>query len=276
VPPEVRRLGRPPSIRPRAIGLLLMISLAVVLGACDLMIAPSPTPRPSRVSRTPEPLPTLVADPDDVPTPRPEGSGTGPDLVDAANALADLGSYRVSVTSTGLVPASSADGRVSMTSTLVQGNDPAAEFTMVGVDGLVGGRLQAIVIGDKAWLKEGGGSWTKSPGGAADFDAAFTTLSPIDLTSGFENLSAALVPGEIARKNGIRARHYHADSADPPVAAAGLTTGRADAWLAIDGGYLVSLAVAGTWDIDGAPTPVTLEIEVSRVNDRTNAVRPPA
>jgi hypothetical protein len=158
----------------------------------------------------------------------------------------------------------------------VQGADPAAEFTMVGVDGLTGGRLEAIVIGDEAWLKEGGGSWKKSPGGAADFDAAFTTLSPIDLTSGFEGLSAGLVAAETAKKNGVRARHYRADSAAAPVAAAGLTTGAADAWIAADGGYLVSLVVAGTWDIDGAPTPITLKIDVSRVNDRANTVRRPA
>ena len=138
-----------------------------------------------------------------------------------------------------------------MTSTLVQGHQPAAEFTMLGVDGFEGGRLQAVVIGDEAWLKEGSGGWQKSPGGAADFDAAFTTLSPIDLTTGFEDISAGLVAAGTGRKNGIRARHYHADGSNPTVAAAGLTTGAADAWLAVDGGYLVAFAVSGTWDVDG-------------------------
>ena len=162
-----------------------------------------------------------------------------------------------------------------MTSTLVQGDPPAAEFTMLGVDGFEGGRLQAVVIGDEAWLKEGSGGWQKSPGGAADFDAAFTTLSPIDLTTGFEDISAGLVASGTARKNGIRARHYHVDASTPAVAAAGLTTGAADAWLAVDGGYLVAFVVSGTWDVDGAPTAVTLKIDVSRVNDRSNTVRRP-
>ena len=71
------------------------------------------------------------------------------------------------------------------------------------------------------------------------------------------------------------ARHYHADGSNPVVAAAGLTTGAADAWLAVDGGYLVAFVVSGTWDVDGAPTPVTLRIDVSRVNDRANSVRRP-
>ena len=268
-------MGRSPSIPTRVIGPLLVAALAVLLVACDLMVAPSPTPRPSRPSRTPEPLPSIVADPEDVPTPRPEPSGTGPDLVDAANGLADLDSYRVTVVSTGLVPATPAGGTVSMTSTLVQGDAPAAEFTMLGVDGFEGGRLQAIVIGDEAWLKEGGGSWRKSPGGAADFDAAFTTLSPIDLTTGFEGISPGLMAAGTGRKNGIPARHYHADGSSPAVLAAGLTTGAADAWLAVDGGYLVSFVVSGTWDVDGTPTPVTLRIDVSRVNERSNSVRRP-
>jgi hypothetical protein len=162
-----------------------------------------------------------------------------------------------------------------MTSTLVQGDAPAAEFTMLGVDGFEGGRLQAIVIGDEAWLKEGGGSWKKSPGGAADFDAAFTTLSPIDLTTGFEEISAGLVAAGTGRRNGVAARHYHVDATNAAAAEAGLTAGAADAWLAVDGGYLVSFVVSGTWDVDGDPTPVTLRIDVSRVNDRANTVRRP-
>jgi len=46
-----------------------------------------------------------------VPTIRPIPSG-GVDLIGAADALADLDSYRVSVVSRGLVPTSSPDGRV--------------------------------------------------------------------------------------------------------------------------------------------------------------------
>ncbi len=256
-----------------AIGAVAAVVLA--LAGCDLMVA-TVTPQPSRFSRTPEPLPSVIDEPDEVPTPRPAPSGNGPDFVDAANALADLDSYRVSVVSTGLVPASKPGGTVSMTSTLVQGDRPAAEFTMVGVDGLEGDRLAAIVIGDEAWLKPGGGRWAKSPGGAADFDAAFTTLSPIDLASGFESLTTAIQPVGTGKRNGISARHYRADSADEAVAAAGLTTGAADLWLAANGGYLVALDVAGTWDVDGTPTDITLRIDVSRVNDRANVIRPPA
>ncbi len=256
-----------------AIGAVAVVALA--LAGCDLMVA-TVTPQPSRYSRTPEPLPSVADETDEVPTPRPEPAGGGPDLVDAANALADLDSYRVSVVSRGLVPATTPGGTVSMTSTLVQGDRPAAEFTMSGVDGLDGGRLEAIVIGDEAWLKPGTGHWAKSPGGAADFDAAFTTLSPIDLASGFESLTTAIKAVGSGKKNGVSARHFRADSADAATAAAGLTSGTADVWLATGGGYLVSLDVAGIWDVDGDPTEVMLRIDVTRVNDRANVIRPPA
>ena len=211
-----------PAARPVA-SLFVVAALTLIVAGCDLMIA-TESPRPSRSSRTPEPVVAPSDETDEVPTLRPEPSGGGPDLVDAANALADLDSYRVAVASTGLVPASSADGRVTMTSTLVQGDAPAAKFTMVGVDGLDGGRLDAVVIGDAAWLRPGGGRWHKSPGGAADFDAAFTALSPIDLASGFESLAGDLVALGRESRNGISASHYRADSQDPGTVAAGLSS----------------------------------------------------
>jgi hypothetical protein len=268
-------LGRQPHPAARRLGAAVAGVLAVAVAGCALL-QPPVAPRASRESRTPEPVIVPSDPPDEAPTIRPESSGGIPDLQDAADGLADLESYRVAVRSTGLVPSSAADGSVSMTSTLLQGDHPAAEFTMVGVDGLEGGRLQAVVIGDEAWLKAGTGPWTKTPGGAADFDAAFTALSPIELAGGFEALGAVLVPVRREKKNGAAAIHYRADSVDPAIAAAGLTSGTADLWTAAAGGYLVALDVAGTWDVDGTATPVTLQIDVTRVNDPANRVHRPA
>ena len=257
----------------------MLVAAAAVLGltlaGCDLMTSTT-TPHPSRDVATPEPTPEPTpTELDEGPTPRPESSGSGPDLLDAANALADLGSYRVSVVTRGLVPATPVDGPVTMTSTLVQGTVPAATFRMTGVDGYAGGRLEAVVIGDRAWLKEGAGDWVKSPGGAGDFDAAFTTLSPIDLVAGFEGLSGAIRRTGIESRNGRRAIHYHVDDGDAVAQASGLSKGSVDAWLAASGGYLVGLVIDGTWDLDGTPTPVVLRIEVTRVNDPANRVVPP-
>jgi hypothetical protein len=251
------------------------LAFGLVAASCDMPIARS-TPRPSRLVSTPEPRPTATStEIDEGPTPRPAPSG-GLDLIGAANALADLDSYRVTVASRGLVPATTSSGQVTMTSTLVQGADPAAAFTMTGVDGYEGGRLQAIVIGEEAWVRNGSGGWSKSPGGAADFDAAFTTLSPIDLVTDFEGLAGALAQVGPQRKNGQQATLYRSTDGDEQAIAAGLSHGTMDLWLAADGGYLVALGIAGTWDVDGAPTLVNLTIDVTRVNDPANRVAPPA
>jgi len=263
-----------PRLRAPLLATIAIAGLALGLIGCDAPVARS-SPRPSRLVATPEPRPSATpTEIDEAPTPRPLPSG-GIDLIAAADALADLDSYRVSVVSRGLVPASTADGEVTMTSTLIQGADPAAAFTMTGVDGLDGGRLQAIVIGEEAWLRSGSGSWLRSPGGAADFDAAFTTLSPIGLVSGFEGLALAINRVGEERKNGEPATHYVSADGDEAAAAAGLTHGITNLWLAVDGGYLLGLAIEGTWDLDGTPTPIRLTINVTNVNDPANRVAPP-
>lgn len=162
-----------------------------------------------------------------------------------------------------------------MESTLVQGDAPAARFSMAGVAGFAGGRLQAVVIGDQAWLREGSAGWVKSAGGAADFDAAFTTLSPIDLVAGFEALSSALAPAGTETRNGRRAIHYRAADGDAAATEAGLSKGSIDAWFAPGGGALVALDIDGTWDLEGGPTVVLLQIDVTRVNDPANRISPP-
>jgi hypothetical protein len=256
----------------------LILAVATLLAACELMQAPA-SPIASSRARTPGPIESATPDAtDEVPTLRPEPSG-GFDLIGAADALADFKSYRVAIVSSGLVPSSATDGRVTMTSTLVQGDNPAAEFSMTGVDGFEGvgsGPLHAIVIGDRAWLRSGSGSWVKSPGGAADFDALFTTLSPTELVGGFQSLGPVFVKVGPEQKNGRPTVHYRVDAANPAAADAGLTAGTVDAWISDVGGALISLAGDGTVDVDGTPTPVLLQIDVTRIDDAANRIRPPA
>jgi hypothetical protein len=164
-----------------------------------------------------------------------------------------------------------------MTSTLVQGEAPAARFTLTGADGLAGGRVDAIVIGDRAWLREPGGPWRVSAGGAADFDATFTTMSPAELAGIFEGLAPALRRVGVERHNGIRSDHFRAVAADPIAAAAGLDSGSIELWTATSGGYLVAVALDGTWIGDaGSAARTVLRIDVSRVNDPANVVAPPS
>jgi hypothetical protein len=276
--PEVRRLGRHlaghGSTRSIAATITVIATAGVLVAGCALFTPPT-APKPSRLSRTPEPILIPSDAPDEIPTP-PGDTPNAIGFASAANGLGDLDSYRVSLTSTGLVASSSADGRVAMTATIIQTNDPAARFTMEGVDGLEGGRLEAVVIGDTAWEKEGSGPWRKSPGGAADFDAAFQPLSPIDLVSAFDGLSAGLREVGRETRNQQRSIHDHVGSSDAAATAAGLSAGSADLWVTEARGDLVAVDIDGTWDVDGAATPVTLRIDITHVNDAANAVRPPA
>jgi hypothetical protein len=270
-------MHRPTTFAARLARASLLLAAAAVLASCELMQAPA-SPIASRRAGTPAPdasaTPVAI---DEVPTLRPEPSGEF-DLIGTTDALADLKSYRVSVVSRGLVPSSAADGRVTMTSTLIQGNHPAAAFTMAGVDGfdgLASGVLHAIVIGEEAWLRSGTGRWVKSPGGAADFDALFTTLSPTELVSGFQSLGPAFVKIGPETKNGRATDHYHVDVTNPAASDAGLTSGGVDAWIASRGGALIALVVDGTVDVDGTATPVVLRIDVTHIDDPANKVRPP-
>lgn len=269
-------MHRPSAFVARAARASLLVALTASLAACELMEAPA-SPIPSRRVASPPSFPVTPVASDEVPTLRPVPSGEV-DLIGAADALADLDSYRVAVVSRGLVPSSATDGRVTMNSTLIQGDLPAAAFTMTGVDGVEGltdGPLSVIVIGDEAWLRSGTGRWRKSPGGAADFDAAFTTLSPTELVGGFETLAPAFVKVGPETKNGRATTRYRVEATDPVAVEAGLTAGGVDIWLGRDAGELVGILADGSVDVDGTVTSVYLRIDVTHVNDPANRVRPP-
>jgi hypothetical protein len=270
-------MHRPFAFAVRLAPVSLLMAVAASVAACGLLEAPASPFSSPRVTTSQPAIASPVAT-DEVPTIRPVPSGAV-DLIGAADALADLDSYRVSVISRGLVPSSATDGRVTMTSTMIQGDRPAAAFTMTGVDGLEGladGPLHAVVIGDAGWLRSGTAGWTKSPGGAADFDAAFTTLSPTELVAGFEALGPAFVKVGPATKNGEATTHYRVDAADPVAIEAGLTAGGVDVWVGNDAGALIGILADGTFDVDGTVTPVLLQIDVTHIDDPTNKVRPPA
>jgi hypothetical protein len=265
------------SLAARLARVSLLVGVALGLGACDLMEAPASATPSRRVAASPIAVAT-PAESDEAPTLRPVPSGPV-DLIGAADALADLESYRVAVVSRGLVPSSASDGRVTMTSTHIQGDVPAASFTMTGVDGPAGPTddpLRAVVIGDEAWLRSGTGAWTKSPGGAADFDAAFTALSPTELVGGFEGLGPAFVKVGSETKNGRPTTHFRVDASDSVAAQAGLTTGGVDVWVGRDASELIGILADGKVDVDGTVTAVYLRIDVTHIDDPANRVRPPA
>jgi hypothetical protein len=271
---RAQRPGRRIAGRPITVVLTALITLGV--GACDSFLGPPPSPTPLA---TTTPSATPSEPPDELPTPRASRAEGAVDIVAATEALVDLRSYRVRISARNLVPSAQPDGAVTMTETVVSASDPSAvAFTITGADLTDGETIDAIVIGEEAWLKNGNGKWAKSPGGAADFDAVFTTLSPDSIVFGFDDIASAMTMVGSETKNGRAADHYRLDAAtDAAVAsAAGMTAGSADLWLASEGQFLIGMAVDATTNIDGTASHVVLTIDIDRINDPRNVVRAPS
>jgi len=250
--------------------------MVICVGGCDSFLGPPPSPSPIR-STAPSATPSQP--PDELPTPRASRAEGALDIVAATEALVDLRSYRVRISARNLVPAAKPDGIVTMTETVVATADPSAvAFTISGADLTDGETVEAIVIGEGAWIRTGNGKWAKSPGGAADFDAVFTTLSPDSIVFDFDDIASAMTKVGSETKNGRATEHYRldADSNAAVASAVGMTAGAADVWLATEGRLLIAMAVDATMDVDGTATHVVLTIDVDRINDARNVVRAPA
>ena len=78
-------------------------------------------------------------------------------------------------------------------------------------------------------------------------------------------------------KNGVATTHYHVTGADSPQVALGLGPDSVvDVWIADDGGYIVSMAMEGIVPVNGVDTPVTMSIDISRINDESIAIEEPS
>ena len=210
--------------------------------------------------------------------PGPDPSGDGPDLRRRANALARPrlvpGAGR---RARGLVPAAPPIG------TVVDDLDPRpGRRSRRGVhDGsALDGFERRSARGDRhrrqAWLKEGGGQLAEEPGrrrrlrrGVHDAVADRPDDRVRRALGGL--VAAGTATEERDPGEGTTTRTPRAPRSRRPASRPAPSTRGSRSTAAISSSFVV----AGTWDVDGAPTPVTLRIDVTRVNDRANSVRPP-
>jgi hypothetical protein len=261
---------------PRRHLIVAIVALALVVVACGGSASPSPT------AASPTAAPTPSATPTPTPTPEPTGSaepgGDGPDLSGAAAALDALTGYQLDISISGVLPAASGATGITM-SALVDRENEAADFTMSGFEGLptAGAGLRVILIGDDAWLDLGTGTFVATPGGASTYSGLVDSLSPSALLGDLQTDSFSALPavGQ-EQKNGVATTHYHADGSNPLFGARFGPEGMTDVWIANDGGFLVSMTVSGTTDVDGAPTQVAMSIDLSRIDDPTIDIQPPS
>ncbi|HEU0234887.1 MAG TPA: hypothetical protein VFR14_00455 [Candidatus Limnocylindrales bacterium] len=251
--------------------LALVAALMLVVAACGGSASPSPTDAAS-VEPTAAPTASPTEEPTDSADP-----GDETDLTGAAEALAGLTSYQIDINVAGVVPTASGASGVTMSAIVDREND-AVDFTMSGFEGLTTGEegLRVILIGNDAWLDLGTGTFIAQPGGAGSFEGMVDSLAPASLLTSVpeDALSGPLVVGQ-EDKNGVATTHYRLDSSVPGFADSLGPDGEADIWIAVDGGYLVSMSMSGVTEVDGEQVELVLSFDVSRINDPTIDIQPP-
>ena len=219
----------------------------------------------------------------------------GKTLQDAVDALGSVKSYQFT-----------ANSQVGRLSGVVVNEDPPrySVETAAGLGGLAGPPVKAVFIGQDQYVAYGSGPWTRETGdatGIADHNPlqsalpmGFSGISGDPTESGFP--LPAFVDAGIEDHDGVQARHIRAigngkppaGPNDPSFMGGEAFQGTVDAWIAVDGGYLVALKVKGKWvEQDPVPTPsmpfnfpfdfndATTDVAIGHVDDAANVVEAP-
>ncbi len=234
-----------------------LISIALILAACSGSTA-SGSPVPGATAApilTPLPTANVPASAGSEATPASSGGLAIPsfDLSLLTKGLAGLDSYQVSI---------SVAGTETYKGTVVTKPVLSRDLTIAG-----GTRI--VVIGNEAWMAQGGGALTAVPASMAT--GLFAAYDPTLLVGAFSGAVWAQNAASIGveQKNGISAHHYHIDATTIVGGFAGLPAGAViDTWIA-DAGYLVAFEATGVTGGD-------IKIEVTNVNDPANKVDRPS
>ena len=133
----------------------------------------------------------------------------------------------------------------------------------------VSGGTRVVIIGNEAWVGQGGGQLTPAPESMAA--GMFAAYDPSVLVGSVPSMVWAQNSANIGveQKNGISAHHYHIDATTIVGGFSGLPAGAVvDTWIA-DAGYLVAFEATGITGGD-------IKIEVTNVNDPANKVDRPS
>ena len=234
----------------------LLVPIALILAACSTSGAsgsPSASSGTSAASAN-APAPPAASSGAEA-TPGSSGAGAIPsfDIGALTAGLANLDSYRVSI---GVGGAEVYKGTVVTKPVLSR-------------DLTVSGDTRIVVIGDEAWVGQGGGTLASVPMAMAT--GLFGMYDPSLLVGAFSGAAWAQnsLDKGAEQKNGINAHHYHIDSTTVVGGFTGLPAGAViDVWIA-DDGYLAAFEATGTTGGD-------IKIEVTNVDDPANKVERPS
>ncbi len=234
----------------------LVIPIAVLLAACSNTGASgSPSASSAAAASAAAPAPPAASTGTAGSPAASSGGGAIPsfDIGALTAGLANLDSYQVSI---------SVGGNEVYKGTVVTKPVLSRDLT-------VSGDTRIVVIGNEAWVGQGGGKLASVPEAMAA--GLFATYDPTLLVGAFSGAAWAQNSADMGaeQKNGISAHHYHIDSTTVLGGFTGLPAGAViDVWIA-DDGYLAAFEATGT-------TGGNVSIEVTNVNDPANKVDRPS
>jgi hypothetical protein len=190
------------------------------------------------------------------------------DVSNAATALSNVSSYKVSITTTG------GTNPGSFTVVVVRKPALAESFTATNAAGKT---TRIVVVGSDVWMDEGTGTFVKAPIPASALSAMTSAFDPglfLQRANASVSLSALQTIG-VETKNGVQALHLRADHstavpAGQPTLPPGATI---DIWVATNGNYLVALEMNG---IVSATGPTGVKLEITNINDPSLSVSAPS
>jgi hypothetical protein len=227
-----------------------LIPIALILAACGGTTASGSPGASGGAGSTTPPAASTAPEGSTAPGSSPAIAFPSFDLGQLAS-LANVDSYKIAVT----VAGADVYSGVVLTKPVA-----ARDVTVSGT--------RIVIIGDKAWMTQGGGALAAVPETMAT--GLFAAFDPTLLVAAFSApqwvQSAQNVGKE--QKNGVDATHFHIDSTTAVGGFTGVPAGATvDLWIA-DDGYLVA------FESKGVASDVS--IEVTNVNDPANKVDTPS
>lgn len=235
-----------------------IVAVAIAVGACSSSGAATNAPTAtSGGGGTKTPAATATAN---------GGSGSGSDVLTGAAAnLSKIKSYKFAMTMKGGKLGQLAGG-LPITGAVT--TDPkAAQMSFMG--------MEVIEVGGQTYVKMGG-QWIAGDSSSSSMADSF---APDEMFGSSFSGSAAdgyRLAGE-ETKNGVKALHFTADAKmledyGSLFGVEGNATWSADAWVAKDGGYPVSMAVKAT----GGDQAFELTIDITNINDSSIKIEKPS
>jgi hypothetical protein len=198
-------------------------------------------------------------------------------VTDPIAALSDLNSYRlkIAIASKGISGSIGSLGDVSLDGTVILKPEKAADMKLSL--GAAGTAMRIVEVGGKQYVDIGTG--TLIPSTDSSSSSMVDSFMPDKMFGSIASVASMMKVVGDETKNGIATTHL---TASPELLATqgaalggafGLTDGTwtMDVWVAKDGGYAVSYALAGK----GSSGEMSMSMDLSHVNDPSNVVKGP-